>query len=81
MDETLLTEEEREVSSEVDNFFRVPLDQRTLNYETYFTVGSGKVEQPVAFTSGNTYRLSVDEIAQILMENREMQEILKGLKK
>ncbi len=81
LDETLLTEDERRQSSEIDEFFRVPIDQRSMNYEPYFTEGLEKEDVFTPFTSENTYRLSVEEIVELLMGNAEMKSILKGHKK
>ena len=39
MHETLLSKEERQVSEDLGNYFRIPADNRDLNYEKYFEKG------------------------------------------
>ena len=55
--ETLLSKEERLVSEELENYFRVPADNRDLNYNKYFFEGkeSKNLEE---YNSYNTHRLS-----------------------
>lgn len=65
--ETLLTREECLHAIDMGRFFRVPADNRDLNYEQYFekgTVAPCKLEQ---FTSDNTRRLNVAEIKEKLL--------------
>ena len=65
--ETLLTREECLHAIDMGDFFRVPADNRDLNYEQYFekgTVTPCKLEQ---FTSDNTRRLNVEEVKKKLL--------------
>lgn len=64
--ETLLTTEERMHSDDLGEYFRVPADNRDLNYDKYFFEGAIEAE-PEAYTSHNTRRLSVDEVVEKLM--------------
>ena len=57
MHETLLSKEERLVSEDLGNYFRIPADNRDLNYEKYFDKGL-KIDSPEEFNSFNTVRLS-----------------------
>ena len=65
MDETLLSKEERLVSEELENYFRVPADNRDLNYNKYFFEGkeSKNLEE---YNSFNTHRLSESDLINIL---------------
>jgi UDP-glucose 4-epimerase len=65
--ESLLSAEESARSSESKEYFRVPMDDRTLNYKIYFEEGSSKVNQlPEAYTSSSTKQLSVSEVAKLV---------------
>ena len=57
MHETLLSKEERQVSEDLGNYFRIPADNRDLNYEKYFDKGVN-IDSPGEFNSFNTERLS-----------------------
>ena len=57
MHETLLSKEERQVSEDLGNYFRIPADNRDLNYEKYFDKGV-KIDSSEEFNSFNTERLS-----------------------
>ena len=63
--ETLLSKEERLVSEELENYFRVPADNRDLNYDKYFSEGkeSKNLEE---YNSYNTHRLSKDNLIKLL---------------
>jgi len=65
MHETLLSKEERLVSEELENYFRVPADNRDLNYNKYFFEGkeSKNLEE---YNSFNTHRLSEDNLINLL---------------
>ena len=65
MHETLLSKEERLVSEELENYFRVPADNRDLNYNKYFFEGkeSKNLEE---YNSYNTDRLSEDDLIKLL---------------
>lgn len=61
MYETLLTKEECAKAVDLGNFFRVPADNRDLNYDKFFTEGDAKGVTVEEFNSNNTYRLSLEE--------------------
>ena len=65
MHETLLSKEERLVSEELENYFRVPADNRDLNYNKYFFEGkeSKNLEE---YNSFNTLRLSEGNLIKLL---------------
>ncbi|MDG4512694.1 polysaccharide biosynthesis protein [Streptococcus suis] len=76
--ETLLTREEFFVADDMDGFYRVPVDKRDLNYDKYFIDGQEALSQDEEYNSDNTYRLSVDEIKEKLLELDLVQEELKA---
>ena len=61
MYETLLTNEECAKAVDMGNFYRVPADNRNLNYDKYFKVGDEKRNTLTEFNSNNTRILNVAE--------------------
>lgn len=61
MYETLLTNEECAKAEDMGNFYRVPADNRSLNYDQFFTKGDSKRCTLTEFNSDNTCRLSLEE--------------------
>ncbi|SEB86143.1 UDP-glucose 4-epimerase [Nocardioides exalbidus] len=57
--ETLLSREEFVKAEDQGDFFRVPLDDRGLQYEKYFTEGEDAVSHVADYASDNTERLDV----------------------
>jgi UDP-N-acetylglucosamine 4,6-dehydratase/5-epimerase len=66
--ETLLTREEKVKSEDMDGYFRIPSDDRDLNYEKFFSEGEGKVATIEDYHSHNTYQLSNAELKTLLLE-------------
>lgn len=61
MYETLLTNEECAKAIDLGNFYRVPADNRGLNYDKYFKEGETRRNILTEFNSDNTYRLNLEE--------------------
>jgi UDP-glucose 4-epimerase len=61
MYETLLTNEECAKAVDMGNFYRVPADNRGLNYDKYFKEGDSKRVTLTEFNSNNTKLLNVEE--------------------
>lgn len=61
MYETLLTNEECAKAVDMGNFYRVPADNRGLNYDKYFKDGDEKRNILTEFNSNNTKRLNLEE--------------------
>lgn len=61
MYETLLTNEECAKAVDMGNFYRVPADNRGLNYDKYFKDGDEKRNTLTEFNSNNTRRLNLEE--------------------
>ena len=74
--ETLLSREEIVKASDEGDYFRVPLDARSLQYELYFDEGQTTISRNDDYTSENTYRLNVEETKQLLMRLPEMQKLV-----
>ena len=62
MYETLLTNEECANAIDMGNFYRVPADNRGLNYDKYFNSGDIERNPLTQFDSNNTKLLTVDEV-------------------
>ncbi len=61
MYETLLTNEECEKAVDMGDFYRVPADNRSLNYDQFFVDGDESRNTLTEFNSNNTRMLTVDE--------------------
>ena len=68
MYEVLLTKEEAAKAIDMGNFFRIPADNRDLNYEKYLEEGSTKITMTEEYNSNNTKILSVEEIKERLLD-------------
>ncbi len=66
--ETLLTKEEHIVAEDLGGFYRVPADNRDLNYEKYFIEGKPELASEVEYNSSNTTLLTVEEIKGTLLK-------------
>ncbi|WP_141502215.1 polysaccharide biosynthesis protein [Paenibacillus luteus] len=76
--ETLLTREEHLVAEDFGNFYRVPADQRDLNYDKYFVEGEELLTSEVEYNSHNTQRLNIEQIKEKLLSLDFVQNELKG---
>jgi len=66
LDESLLSSEERIKALDLGEYFRVPLDSRTLDYQIYFDKGNKSLDWQEPYTSRNTKQLSIEEIQNCL---------------
>lgn len=76
MYETLLTNEECAKAIDLGGFYRVPADNRTLNYDKYFKDGDAERNTLTEFNSSNTKLLNKEEIKAKMMELTYIQERL-----
>lgn len=65
--ETLLTREEKSKSVDLGNYYRIPADNRDLNYNKYFQEGENEISVEEDYTSHSTKRLNVPEIKELLL--------------
>ena len=79
MYETLLTNEECAKAEDMGNFYRVPADNRTLNYDKYFTEGDVKRVTLTEFNSDNTRRLDLEETKAKIASLEYIQNELNGV--
>ncbi|WP_313530498.1 polysaccharide biosynthesis protein [Anaerotignum sp.] len=66
--ETLVTKEEMARSVELENYFKIEMDNRNLNYEKYLTMGDRKSLVAGEYTSSNTTMLSIPQIKEKLLQ-------------
>ena len=80
MYETLLTKEECAKAVDMGNFYRVPADNRSLNYDKYFVEGDRKRATIDEFNSNNTRILNVKETKAVIAELDYIKERLEEVK-
>lgn len=66
--ETLLTREERAKADDLGEYFRVPADNRDLNYNLYFSEGHGALSSIEDYNSHGTHRLDEESMRQMLLQ-------------
>ena len=66
MHETLLSVEERMVSKDLGDYYKVSADNRDLNYNKYFSEGIDSKAVIEEYNSFNTNRLSIQELKNLL---------------
>lgn len=76
--ESLLGREERSRSDDLGDYFRVPADDRDLNYDKFFEEGETAVAQGDEYNSHNTQRLDVEGTKALLMKLDFMQRVVRG---
>ena len=79
MYETLLTKEECAKAEDMGNFYRVPADNRDLNYDKYFKEGDVKRATIEEFNSDNTKRLNLEETKAKIASLEYIQNELNGI--
>ena len=75
--ETLLTNEECANAVDMGNFYRVPADNRDLNYDNFFAFGDKNRNVLHEFNSSNTELLTVEQVKQKLLSLEYIREELK----
>ncbi len=70
--ETLATREELTHAEDMGDYYRVPMDDRDLDYSKYFTEGNTRKPQIDDYTSHNTERLDVAGVEQLLLSPPEV---------
>ena len=77
MYETLLTNEECANAVDMGDFYRVPSDNRGLNYDKYFKHGDAERNTLTEFNSNNTELLGVEQVKEKLLKLEYIREELK----
>lgn len=66
--ESLMAAEERSRAIDKGEYFQIPLDTRSLDYQTFFTKGSQEGTTQGPYTSHNTQQLTVEATAKLVQE-------------
>lgn len=74
--ETLMTVEEQACAEDMGKYYRVPADNRDLNYDKYFVDGQVKMKAGEPYTSHNIKRLDVEETIRKLLTTDYIREKL-----
>jgi UDP-glucose 4-epimerase len=65
--ESLISREEMVRAIENGSYYRIPADNRDLNYAKYFTAGEEQISKLDDYTSHNTTRLTIPEVKGLLL--------------
>jgi len=66
--ETLVNKEEMAKAEDLGDYYRIPADNRDLNYDKYFSQGEEDISKMEEYTSHNTYRLNLEETKKLLLK-------------
>ena len=81
MYETLLSREEMVKATDQGEYFKVPLDARSLQYSVFVDEGDSEVREAKDFDSNNTEQLTVEQTASLISSLPEMQQVMAELKR
>ena len=74
--ESLVSREEMAKAEDMGRYFRIPADNRDLNYKKYFVEGEQRISEFDDYTSHNTHRLDVQGVKDVLRKLDYVQEFL-----
>ena len=74
--ESLLSREEMALAVDCGDYFRITPDLRDLNYEKFVESGEVKISESTEYSSHNTTRLDVEQVKQLLLQLKVVQEAL-----
>ncbi len=77
--ETLVTREEMFRAQDMGNYYRIPIDDRDLNYDKFFIEGQEDISKVEDYNSHNTHRLNKEEMKQLLMKLPEVKSDIEAL--
>jgi UDP-N-acetylglucosamine 4,6-dehydratase len=55
-------------ADDLGDYYRIPADNRTLNYEKFMDNGDATIERGWEYTSHNTTRLNVEQVKELLLK-------------
>lgn len=76
--ESLVSREEMAKAEDMGRYYRIPADNRDLNYNKYFVEGEQRINELDDYTSHNTHRLNVAGIKELLLKLDYIQEALRA---
>jgi UDP-glucose 4-epimerase len=74
--ESLISREEMAKAEDMGDYYRIPADNRDLNYAQFFSEGEEKIAQFDDYTSHNTQQLNVEQVKNLLLKLDFIQEEL-----
>jgi UDP-N-acetylglucosamine 4,6-dehydratase len=74
--ESLVSREEMVHAHDLGDYYRIPADNRDLNYAKYFSEGEEEISHLDDFTSHNTTRLTVPQVKELLLKLDDVREAL-----
>jgi UDP-glucose 4-epimerase len=74
--ESLVSREEMARAEDMGRYYRIPADNRDLNYKKYFVEGQQKISELDDYTSHNTERLDVEGVKKVLLKLDYIREVL-----
>ncbi len=74
--ESLISREEIAHAQDMGGYYRIPADNRDLNYAKYFSEGEESISHQEDYTSHNTHRLNVEQVKALLLKLDYIQEEL-----
>ena len=77
--ETLVNREEMVKAEDLKNYYRIPADNRDLNYENYFSKGEEDVSKVEEYHSHNTERLDIEGTKKLLLKLDFIKEDVKNI--
>ncbi|MEI6521776.1 MAG: polysaccharide biosynthesis protein, partial [bacterium] len=78
--ETLLTREEMTIANDLGGYYRIPADNRDLNYAAYFSEGNEEVTEQNDYNSHNVNLKNVDEMCELLLKLDCIKQAINGEK-
>jgi UDP-N-acetylglucosamine 4,6-dehydratase len=76
--ESLISREEMVKAEDMGGYYRIPADNRDLNYAQYFSEGEEKISHQEDYTSHNTERLNVEQVKTLLLKLDYIKEELRA---
>lgn len=76
--ETLLNRQEMACAEDLGSYYRVPADERDLNYAAFFNTGRKEVSESGDYNSHNAQRLDVEDMMQLLLQLKCVQDAMDG---
>lgn len=71
--EVLVTREEMSKAEDMEEFYRIPMDNRDMNYNNFYKDGDGEVVEYESYSSNVTHQLNVDETVGLLVRMGEIE--------
>jgi UDP-glucose 4-epimerase len=78
--ESLVSREDMLKAEDLEDYYRIPADNRDLNYNQYFSEGKGSMTEVEEYHSHNTQQLNVEQMKELLLKLPEIQKDVENKK-